>query len=62
MDEQSDPAFKTAQIDLTRYQNKKGQRKYNLIIEDSLLPRLLEGDQEVLDHIKKLYQKVSLNL
>ena len=47
-----DKLFSASQLSVSSYQNKKGEKKYQITINKELLEKLLENDKELIEFIR----------
>lgn len=46
-----------SQLAVTKYQNKKGEKKMQIVMSETLFQKLICGDQEILNVIKTKAEK-----
>jgi outer membrane phospholipase A len=47
-----DKIYSASQLSVSSYQNRKGEKKYQITINKELLEKLLENDKELIDFIR----------
>lgn len=44
--------YSASQLSVSSYQNKKGEKKYQIVMNKDLLEKLLQNDKEIIDFIR----------